>query len=209
MRPSVTIHRAAALLAAGLLFSSCATLPKSSRRNYDLYRSIVVAPVANQSNDFTAPVLIRYFLEKKLKSKGFSLAGSREDVDQRLREMGVTAGNPIGPDDCQRLANAFGAGGVMRATLESYSQDLNEDKTVLEAKFEWIDMQSGRTLWEHEVHLEKNGLVKVPVRMAAGGDWTDDQIRSVAKSRAGSLPKKAVGQAMGALKLKPILETLR
>ena len=201
---------AGVLLAAGLIVSSCATpIPRSSRRNFDIYRSIVVLPVADHSNDLTAPILIRYFLAKQLKSKGFTIAGDREEVDQHLREIGVTDGNQIDPSVCQRIGSTFGAGGVLRATLESYSQDLGEDRTVLQAHFEWVDTQSGRVLWEHEVHLERSGLVKVPVRMTAGGDWTDKQIRSVAKSRAGKLPKKAVSQAMGELKLKSVLETLR
>src|SRR5947208_3061648 len=117
--------RAGSLFAAGLLVSSCAApIPRSSRRNFDVYRTIVVVPVADRSNDLTAPILIRYFLEKKLKSKGFTLAGEREEVDQHLREMGITDGNQIDPSVCQRIANTFGAGGVMRATLQRFSQDL-------------------------------------------------------------------------------------
>jgi hypothetical protein len=55
--PLSSAVRSGLLLLAVSLTASCATAPKSARRNFDSYRSIVVVPVANRSNDLTAPAM--------------------------------------------------------------------------------------------------------------------------------------------------------
>lgn len=91
-----------------LLLSSCKNLVKEEEKVYPLTRgSITVLPFDNMSNDLTAEDMLRDMVINEFRNKGWIVL-SREEVDERLRTIGITDGgqlNGVGIKDLTTLFN--------------------------------------------------------------------------------------------------------
>ena len=161
--------------------------------------NVAVLPVANQSQDLTAPVLIRYFLEKRLKKGDFIINNTIDDVNQQLRQMGIRDGNQINLYNIQQIGQFLRVQGVFHATLIDFRQNPVENTTVIRAKFQFVEVMNGRMIWEKEIEFQKNGLMKIPVKVVVSTEWPEKVIRSIAKGAAGKFPSQLVKEALKSL----------
>ena len=188
-----------AMLCAAL--SSCALLKPSKKEVVEgegLPVTVAVAPVNNQSQDITMPVLVRYFLENQLSSNGFNVTIRFNEVDSRLRQLGITDGSQVNDANIQNIGQSLKVDGIMMGTL--YEVSLNRGVKVLRASFRLVSVFSGRVLWEKQQEIEQKVGDRIPVKGIITADWTLKRARSVARSRAGKLPKKLVRDALSSLK---------
>jgi hypothetical protein len=179
-----------------LLGASCAGKPKRTKVAEIYPRNIAVLPVNNASRDLTAPVLVRYFLEEELKDEGFRLTMRMGEIDQHLRQLGITGGDQISRGNVQQVGQFVRAEAVFLTDLLEFSQDLSNETTRMKARFQFIETVSGNVLWEKSVDLQKEGFVKVPISVAISPTSSLPAIRSIAKSATGKLPKKLVSDAL-------------
>lgn len=181
-----------------LLLGSCAGHKKELNGRI-IPKNVVVLPVDNQSRDLTAPILIRYFLERELIKRKFNLVFRYKEVERELRQMGIFDGSQISQTNIQQAGQILKADGIFHATLLEFRQDPSDDRTVIRAKFQFTEVMTGRTLWSKEIELQKKGLVKIPIKGIVTADWPIRLIRSIAKGKVGKLPRKLVKEALKTL----------
>lgn len=190
-------------IAAALAFvgfgGACASKKSVAGKSRKVPKQVVVLPVANQTQDRGAPVLVRYALVKKLKKRGLSFPLGIEGVDRKLREMGIMSGNHVRSFNLQQIGQFLKAEAVVQCTLLEFRQDLRNDKTVIRARFQLVETETGFKLWETETRTEKNGARKVPIRGAVAGEWSSSQLRAALKSPAGKLAKDLAAEAVKSL----------
>jgi hypothetical protein len=182
------------------LWSCGAKVKRSAVGKYGLPRAIVVLPVANLSQDLRAPVVIRYFLEKELKSKGFILHLKSGEVDRQLRQMGITDARQIDISNIQSIGEFFKVDGILQSALLEYRQEAEESRRAARASFRLVHTQSGTVLWEKEAAAKGRESRRIPLRGTLTTDWTPSLVRSIANGPAGKLPKKIVKEALDRLR---------
>ncbi len=183
-----------ALVATSL--SSCGFFRRRSKtRSGDIPKIAAVLPLANETYDLTAPVLVRYFLERAARKKGYTLSMTLEDINKNLRQLGINDGNQISPANIQQVGQWVKAEAVFHGTLLEFRQYPAENRTVIKAKFSLTEVQNGRVAWETQVEVEAGGLMKQPVKGVLSMDWDPKMIRALARGPAGKLPSKLVNAA--------------
>lgn len=161
-------------------------------------KTVVVLPIQNQSQDITEPVLIRYFLEEELRSKGFNLISRFNEVDRGLREMGIANGAPITDNDLQNIGQFFKVDGVAYGTLVESSHRAGV-KTI-RASFRLVSVLSGQVVWDRQIETEEKISGKIPVKGTVTTDLTLKEARGIARSKAGKIPRKVVKDALKTLR---------
>src|SRR3990167_4032282 len=133
-----------ALLCASV--SSCAFLHRKKRTESKngMPSTAAVVAVGNQSQDITMPVLIRYFLEEEMISKGFKLINRFNEVDSQLRQMGITDPSQINEGNFQNVGQSLKVDGLMQGTLLESSQ--NRGVKTIRASFRLISVLTGQAL---------------------------------------------------------------
>lgn len=159
-------------------------------------RDIVILPVASQSYDVTAPIMIRVFLEKKLKKQGFKQVIDARLLDQTLRQMGFTKPEQIQEGNIRQIGQVVKARAVFQSTLIQFKQDLVRKTTSIEAEFKLIDVKTGRILWKERTALQEEGLTKIPLSERVDYTWTEKEIHDLTKTKAAQLPKRLVERAL-------------
>jgi len=160
-------------------------------------KTVAVVPVANQSQDITLPALIRFFLEEELDDKGFSVILRFDEIDDQLRQLGVTDGSQIHDGNIQNIGQSLKVEGLLQCILHEATQ--SKGVRVIRATFRLISVFSGRTLWEKQYEVEQKVAGRIPVKGTVTPNWTLKQARSLARSSAGKLPKKLVQDALKSL----------
>lgn len=185
-----------------LALASCGLFGRKKTTRRGLPKNIAVLPIANKSRDMTAPFVVRYFLEKRLRSKGFKFSHSSEEIDKRLRQMGVTSGNQITESNVRNIGQFLKVDGVVQSTLLEYRQDPTRTgiRKVIRARFRLISTRNGMVMWEKEIEVEGKGSKEIPIRGTLTQERTSRLIRSIARGPAGKLPNKLVKQALKSLR---------
>jgi len=184
------IYRAAALLILSACLSSC-------DESEDMPKTVAVVPVYNQSQDITLPVLMRYFIEETLKSKGFKVPLRIGEVDSHLRQLGITEGSPINDSDIRNIGQFLKVEGILQSTL--YESNLYKGVRTLRASFRLVSVYSGLTLWEKQYKIEQATQEGPLVKGIVSTHWTLESVRALIKTEAGKFPKKVVRNALKSL----------
>ncbi|OGR87828.1 MAG: hypothetical protein A3A86_07855 [Elusimicrobia bacterium RIFCSPLOWO2_01_FULL_60_11] len=193
--------RAASLALLCAFLASCNLIRPKQRESAEgegMPATAAVVPVNNQSQDITMPVLIRYFLEEALDDKGFKVPIRFDELDNRLRQLGITEGAQVNDGNIQNIGQNLKVDGIVQGTL--YEVSMNKGVKVLRASFRLVSVFSGRTLWEKQVEIEQKVGDRLPVKGTVTSDWTLKRARSMTRSGAGKLPKKLVRDALKTLK---------
>lgn len=189
-----------ALCFISLFLNSCSTTKAPVFKKTKItYKKIVVLPVSNRSNDIAAPIIIRQFVERRVKSEGFTSILKAKELDQFLRQMGITDANQINDSNIQRIGQNLKADGLISTVLQQYRQDPARRKTMIEAEFKLTDTKTGRVWWVKKMELQKEGLFKIPLGERVTLDWSDKEIRKLMNSSAAQLPKELVREAFKSL----------
>ncbi|MEE8425194.1 MAG: GNA1162 family protein [Elusimicrobiota bacterium] len=146
----MTRETVGALAAAGaLLLCSCA---KKAYRSPNLEaknpRSVVVLPFDNETTSLDAPERLRKMVAERLGhlSPGLSI----ENVDERLRGVGVTDGGQLRSVASKKLGEALGTDGLLYGTVEEFKyQNLGfVSNRVVKLRLKLVHAASGERLWE-------------------------------------------------------------
>ncbi len=193
------VYRAFAL-ALCVALSSCAAPRRKQAVSIENQIPIVVAvvPVGNASQDITLPFLLRYCLEEELRAKGFKLSERWDDVDAQLRQMGITEAYQINEGNLQNIGSSLKAEGILQAKVLQSTQ--SKDIKTIGASFKIVSVITGQVLWENRVEIEEKAGGRLPVKGTVTNNWTLKEIRSLAKSSAGKLPKKIARDGLKTLR---------
>lgn len=185
-----------------LSLAACGVFAKKEKKSAGSWnrkpKVVAVLPVTNRTQDLSAPVLIRYFLEKYAAKGGLKLGPGMEEVDVKLRQMGIMGGNQIESRSLQQIGQLLRVEGVLQTTLLDYHQDASVQETLIRAEFKLVSTQSGQVFWSRDVSLREKGLKKIPIAGAITG-LPPQMIRSVARSPSAFMPKKLVREALKTL----------
>jgi len=174
-----------------LILSACLA---SCKEKEDMPKTVAVVPIYNQSQDITMPVLMRYFIEERLKSKGFKLPIRIGEVDSRLLQMGLVEGAKINDGDIRNIGQFLKVEGILNGTLMEAS--LYKGVRTLRASFSLISVHSGRILWEKQYKIEQAGQEGPLVQGTVTTNWTLKSVRALVKTGAGKFPKQVIRKAL-------------
>ena len=137
------------ILAAGLALAGCAAPPARIAHPKPFPARVALLPLANHSNSLAGPQLIRQLIHMRL-TGGLYRPMSVDEVDRRLRELGVTDGGQLGAIPPARLGEALQADGLLIGEVLAFDrQTLGVmNKRAVEVRLRLVDPATGATLWE-------------------------------------------------------------
>lgn len=197
----ITRIKTGLVVVGGILIAGClaSSQPELIKRDKPTLKRIVVLPVANQTNDIGAPVLIRYFCEKEVKSFGYKLAIDPKAVGMTLRQMGINDPSQINDSNVRSVGQLFKADVMLYGTLYQFSQVPGRENIVIEGRFQLLEIKTGRVLWERHLLLRKENMAKIPLPARLDYDWDESAIRSLSRSKAARPEKALVQEALSTL----------
>lgn len=110
---------------------------------------VAVLPFDNRSTDLVGPELLRKLVVADLRSHGYE-PQPLEDVDAKLREIGVTDGGQLRAVRAEKLRETLGEDGLVYGTVEEFAF-LNVGfavRRVVRLHLRFVNGATGETLWE-------------------------------------------------------------
>ena len=134
-----------------LCAAGCEYRPKYITKPYSAARLIAVLPLANYTNDMAGPDLVRRFVFRHLRRRGYSVI-PLDIVDTRLREVGITDGGALGAITAQELGAHLNCDGLMYGELLQFSYVTLGfyNKRAVELRLAIVDSRTGERIWEDD-----------------------------------------------------------
>ena len=128
---------------------------------------VAVLPFLNQSTDLTGPVMLRKMLQQKLSQSGWNLV-SLEEVDEKLKELGVTDAGQLKVYSQAELGSRLGAESLLYGELEEFSsQNVGVySKREVRLGLKLFQAKDGLRLWE-DMESQKKSDLKLNKQAAA------------------------------------------
>ena len=101
------------------MLAGCAVKPEFLRKPWSPPPTIAVLPFANDSNSIAAPVYMQKLAADGLAAGGYSVLPINE-VNDKLREAGITVGGHLASRTPEELARITGASAVMYGTVKTF-----------------------------------------------------------------------------------------
>ena len=114
------IPRALVTALAGFLLAGCAVKPEFVRKPWSAPPTVAVLLFTNDSNSIDAPVFMQKLAADGLAAGGYAVLPVK-DVNDKLREAGITVGGQLDSKTTQELARITGASAVMYGTVKSFT----------------------------------------------------------------------------------------
>jgi hypothetical protein len=152
-----------------LLFCACGA-------HFDAYREvdpefqsyspnvIAVLPLSNSSLKANAPIKSREVFQEKLSYKGYNLI-PLEEVDSKLKELGVDSGNQVELYSPQKYAEILGADTLIYGNVREYNTKymVAYASVTVSLEFRMVDAASGKVIWkagdkEYDTNLQHLGV---------------------------------------------------
>ena len=114
------VPRALLSALAGILLAGCAVKPEFVRKPWSPPPTIAVLPFANESNSIDAPVFMQKLAADGLTAGGYTVLPIK-DVNDRLREAGITVGGQLASKTPQEIAQITGASAVLYGNVKSFT----------------------------------------------------------------------------------------
>ncbi|MBI4054549.1 MAG: DUF799 family lipoprotein [Elusimicrobia bacterium] len=110
---------------------------------------VAVLPFSNQSLDLTAPELLRRLVQKAVAERGYA-AVSLEEVDLRLKDLGITQGGQLKAVEPQELGRVLEVEGLLYGEVEEFEdQNLGFfQKRSVRLRLRLLSGATGESLWE-------------------------------------------------------------
>lgn len=143
-------------------FTGCAPKAKYLVENYLPPDKIAVLPFNNQSLDLDAPVIMRYLFNKRLSAVGYTTIPLNE-IDDKLREMGITDGGQLPTTTPKELGEKLNVDGLVYGDVIEFKYTtlgFYYARTV-QANFKLFDSKNEKLLWEDE---RKSSTKKIETR---------------------------------------------
>ncbi len=134
-----------------LLITGCAPKAKYLIENYSPPQIIAILPFTNQSVDFDAPVIMRYLFNKRLSAVGYNTIPF-EEIDTKLREMGITDAGQLPTTTLKKLGEKLNVDGLIYGDVIEFKYTtlgFYYARTV-QANFKLFDSKNEKLLWEDE-----------------------------------------------------------
>ncbi len=132
-------------------FTGCAPKAKYLIENYSPPQIIAVLPFNNQSVDLDAPVIMRYLFNKRLSAVGYNTI-SLSEIDEKLREMGITDAGQLPTTTLKELGEKLNVDGLIYGDVLDFKYTtlgFYYARTV-QANFKLFDSKNEKLLWEDE-----------------------------------------------------------
>ncbi|OGS23794.1 MAG: hypothetical protein A2297_02455 [Elusimicrobia bacterium RIFOXYB2_FULL_48_7] len=143
------------LIFESILFSGCAI--KCVHREYLPPITVAVMPMENETTNLNGPGYLRKRFQKRLLRKPSYSAIPLEEVDAKLREIGISDGGQLNAVTPQDLGKKLNVDAVIYGKLLVFNTlrrninigNLTMGDTV-QAKFKMVDTRTGDILWQDE-----------------------------------------------------------
>jgi hypothetical protein len=170
------------VLSACLLYGCAATTPRNTA--LDVFyahppRSIVVAPVVNESPEVTADSVFITTITQPLAERGYYVFPVYL-TDMILRDFGLVEAGLVHQLPAQRFYELFGADAVLLITIKDWSSKyiVLASSVVVSMEYVLKDTRTGLVLWKNEqdyAHSSRGGgdLISMAVSAAVNALVTD------------------------------------
>lgn len=138
-------------------------------------RRVAVLPFDNQSVDLAGPGIVRGLVTSRLADLGYQPLGA-DEVDAKLRELGITDGGQLKTLTPKDIGKALGVEGLFYGTLEEFNFT-NVGfylSRVVRVRLRLVSADTGEALWENtgqdasrELHVKEGKAKKAFVRGVA------------------------------------------
>jgi len=162
-------------------FTGCSPKAKYLIENYSPPKKIAVLPFNNQSIDLDAPVIMRYLFNKRLSSVGYNTI-PLDEIDEKLREMGITDGGQLPAATPKELGEKLNVDGLIYGDVIEFKYTtlgFYYARTV-QANFKLFDSKNEKLLWEDERKVSKKEF----------------EFREIGKAFASQLVEKTLNKAL-------------
>ena len=182
--PSAICHLLSAFSICYLLsvvFTGCAPKAKYLIENYSPPQIIAVLPFNNQSVDLDAPVIMRYLFNKRLSAVGYNTI-SLSEIDEKLRQMGITDAGQLPTTTPKELGEKLNADGLIYGDVLEFKYTtlgFYYARTV-QTNFKLFYSKNEKLLWEDE---RKVSNIKF-------------EFREIGKAFASQLVEKTIDKAL-------------
>ncbi|OGS23798.1 MAG: hypothetical protein A2297_02480 [Elusimicrobia bacterium RIFOXYB2_FULL_48_7] len=189
-------------LALGILWVSGCTV-KYVQKEHPHSITVAVLPMENETVNIDGPVLLRERLQKKLSCKPGYAAVPIEEVDVKLREIGITDGGQLRTVSPRELGEKLNADAVIYGKLLVFNtlrRRINIGKLAIgdtiRAQFRMVDVKTGTVLWENEKGIVTTEGYKNRERNKAKEKEKEKEKPLVSFDFAGALFEKIIGRPL-------------
>jgi hypothetical protein len=143
------MNKSALWLAGLLVIAGCALKPKYLVEQYNPPAQVAVLPLDNQTNDLDGPEMVRQLMQQYLPQRGYDTI-PLEEIDEKLRSIGITDGGQLGAVKFDAVGTALGVDGLIYGQLIDFDEiniGVYSQKKV-QAQFTLISAETGEKLWE-------------------------------------------------------------
>lgn len=141
-----------------LFMSGCASTKTYSYKQFHAHppRSIVVAPMVNETTDITAPLMHITSISRPLGERGYYVF-PLVLTETLFHDFGLTEAGHIHQLPPQKFYDYFGADAVLFVTIQDWSSKfvLIQNTRVIKAHYLLVDTRTGIPLWDRTETLSQ------------------------------------------------------
>ena len=140
---------------------------------------VAVLPLNNHTTDLDGPQVARYWFDRRLSEKKNYRTLPLEEVDARLKELGITDGGQLESVTPRELGAALSAPAVIYGELLDFNYQTTGFLNVRKARarFKMVDCATGETLWENEgLGVNSSGALSASGALQAGLEQLGKQL---------------------------------
>ncbi len=115
-------------------------------------RRVAVLPMDNHTNDLNGPDVVRYWFDQRLREKKGYQTVSLDEIDEKLKEIGINDGGQLAAVPLPKLAALFSADAVIYGDLLNFDYQTTGFLNIrkVKASFKMVESKTGDTLWQAE-----------------------------------------------------------
>ncbi len=150
--PSSILARAAGLALVSAIVCGCAGYKQYLKQGFSPPETIAVLPMNNHTTDLDGPAIVRYWFDQRITEKKGYRTLPFEEVDSKLKELGITDGGQLGAVTLGQLGETLGVPAVVYGDLLNFDYKTTGFLNVrkVKARFKMMDCKTGEVLWEGE-----------------------------------------------------------
>lgn len=135
-----------------VFLAGCAAGQQYLKQGFSPPETIAVLPMNNHTTDLDGPAIVRYWFDQRITEKKGYRTLPFEEVDSKLKKLGITDGGQLGAVTPGQLGEKLGVSAVVYGDLLNFDYKTTGFLNVrkVKARFKMMDCKTGEMLWEGE-----------------------------------------------------------
>lgn len=176
--PSSILARAAGLALVSAIVCGCAGYKQYLKQGFSPPETIAILLMDNYTTDLDGPAIVRYWFDQRITEKKGYRTLPLEEVESKLKELGITDGGQLGSVTLGQLGEKLGVSAVVYGDLLNFDYKTTGFLNVrkVKARFKMMDCKTGEVLWEGEgLGANSSGALSSSEALKAGLKQLGDQ----------------------------------